>query len=612
MKPSAAPHTYLARQFLFILLFLCLPFIALAQQKGTVSAPSPAPAPKPAPAPAAKPAPAPDAHHEGGSDHEPEAHPGGTAGTSPHVAGNTGSGSSAGNNTFNTPKTATKRATPGPNNANRAGGTGGANGSTTPKVETDPRAPTGLNLRPRAVNTSSGENKASGTGSARTNSSSAGGGAKGAAGANNQPGATKLPNGGTRTTHADGSTVDRSRTGKLTGVTTSKGATAKMDTRGRATAIHDAKGTTISRGPHGERRIETTRADHTRLVSNGKQGGFGERRFTRSGHEFAQRTYYSNGAYSSRVYVPYYYGGYPFYEYVPAVYYDPAFYGWAYTPWPVDVAFTWGWMGAAWYTPYGYYFVPYAVYPAPAFWLADYAMAQSLQTGSEDAADAAAEGSDSSRLWDGSGFVLASAHASQLNQGAAPAVVTNATKDQIAEQVKQMIADEKDASTKPVSAAAAPGSPPKIPPSLDSRFVLFIASSELSLETGDTACSLTAGDIIRRKEITPDANGTVAVELVSGKKGDCSAGMAGRLKVDDLEEMHDNFRAKIDDGLKSLAGTQGKGGIPPGPAAKPRDVPEGQADPDTSVADELKKQQQAADATEKDVKAASSEGGSAD
>ena len=606
MKPSAAPHTHLARQFLFIPLFLCLPFIALAQQKGTVSPPNPAPAPKPASAPAAKPAPAPEAHHEGGSDHEPEAHPGGTGKTSSHVTGNTGSGDSSGNNTTNSPKTANNRTTPGPNNANRTRGSGGANGSTTPKVETDPRAPTGLNLRPRTVNTSNGANKAAEIGTARTNTSGAGGGA------NNQPGATKLLNGGTRTVHADGSSIDRSRTGKLTGVTTSKGATAKMDTRGRATAIHDGKGTTISRGPHGERRIETTRADHTRLVSNGKHGGFGERRFSRGGHEFAQRTYYSNGAYYSRVYVPYYYGGFPFYEYVPTIYFDPAFYGWAYSPWPVDVAYTWGWVGAAWYTPYGYYFVPYAVYPAPAFWLADYAMAQSLQAGSEEAADPAGEGSDSSRLRDGSGLVLASAHASQLNQGAAPAVVTNLMKDQIAEQVKQMIADEKDAAVKPVGAAAAPGSAPKIPPSLDSRFVLFIASSELSLETGDTACSLTAGDIIRRKEITPDANGTVAIEVVSGKNGDCSAGLAGRLKVDDLEEMHDNFRARVDDGLKSLAGTQGKGGIPAGPAAKPREVPEGQADPDTTVADELKKQQQAADATEKDVKDASAEVGSGD
>lgn len=385
-----------------------------------------------------------------------------------------------------------------------------------------------------------------------------------------------------------------------------------MDLRGKATAIRDGKGTTISRGPRGERRIETTRTDHTRLVSNGKRGGFGERRFSRGGHEFAQRTYYSNGAYYSRVYVPYTYGGYAFYEYVPTIYFDPAFYGWAYGAWPSDVAFTWGWIGAAWYTPYGYYFVPYAAYPAPAFWLADYAMAQSLQAGAEDAADAPAEAPDSSSLRDGAGFVLASAHATQLNHGAGSAVVANAIKDQIAEQVKQMIADEKDASTRPVAAAATPGSAPKIPPSLDPRFVLFIASSELSLETGDTACSLTAGDIIRRKEITPDGNGTVAIDVVSGKNGDCPAGIAARLKVDDLEEMHDNFRAKVDDGLKSLAGTQGKGGIPAGPAAKPREVPEGQADPDTTVADELKKQQQAADATEKEVKDASSEHGSAD
>jgi hypothetical protein len=187
--------------------------------------------------------------------------------------------------------------------------------------------------------------------------------------------------------------------------------------------------------------------------------------------------------------------------------------------------------------------------------------------------------------------------------------VTPAVKDQIAEQIKQIIADEKDVAAKGGSGAM---STPPVPPSLDSRFTLFIVSSAMSLETMSGACPVTSGDIIQRKNYNPDSNNTVSVEVVSSKTGNCPIGTASRLKVDDLEEMHDSFREKIDGGLKSLSETQGKNGIPSGPAATTTQVAEGAADPDPNVADELKKQQAAADATEKDVQAATKDDGSAD
>jgi hypothetical protein len=422
--------------------------------------------------------------------------------------------------------------------------------------------------------------------------------------AGNAPGTTKLSNGGTKTTHPDGSAVERNRNGKVTGVTTSKGATAKMDLQGHATAIHDGKGTTISRGPRGERRIETTRADHSKLVSTGKHSGFVEKHISRGGHDFVQRSYVVNGQSYVRLYQPYYYLGYSYYGYVPALYYMPAFYGWAYSPWPAPVPWVWGWYGAPWYAPYGYYFAPYPVYPAPAFWLADYALAESLRL--------AAEESESGSLRE-PGIVYASAHLSAQSQGGASQGLTPAIKDQIAEQVKQIIADEKDAASRQANSSAGAFAAPPVPPSLDSRFTLFIVSSAISLETMSAACPLTAGDIIQRKDYSPDRNSTVAIEVVSSKTGDCAIGTASRLKVDDLEDMHDSLREKIDAGLKSLSENQGKGGIPTGPAANPQKISEGQADPDPTVADELKQQQEAADATEKDVQAATSpEDGSAD
>lgn len=404
--------------------------------------------------------------------------------------------------------------------------------------------------------------------------------------------------------HADGSAVERNRSGKVTGVTTSNGATAKFDVHGNATAIHDGKGMTISRGPHGERKIETTGADHSRLVSTGKNSGYAEHHVSRGGHDFVQRSYYVNGHAYARVYAPYTYLGYPYYWYMPGFYYMPAFYGWAYNPWASPVPYTWGWYGAPWYTPYGYYFSPYSVYPAPAFWLVDYALAESLRAAADDA--------ESGSLREEPGFVYASAHIGAQNQGNGSPLLTPAIKGLIAEQVKQIIADEKDAAAGQGSTAAGNFTAPAVPPSLDSRFTLFIVSSNLSLDTFNAACALTAGDIVRRKEYTPDGNNTVAVEVMSSKTGDCPVGTESRLKVDDLEEMHDSLREKIDAGLKSLSETQGKNGIPSGPAADPKEAPDGKADPDRSVADELKKQQQAADATEEDVQAATKDDGSAD
>ena len=429
---------------------------------------------------------------------------------------------------------------------------------------------------------------------------------------NNQPGTHTLPNGGTRIVKANGSAVEKNKDGKVTAVTTAKGVTVRLDAHGHPATIHDGHGTTISRGPHGERRVETVRADNSRLVSTGQHRGFAEQRFTQGGREYARRTYYDHGHIYARVYQTYFYGGYPFYSYVPAFYFGPAYYGWAYGGWAVPVEYTWGWYGSPWFTPYGYYFSPYAAYPAPAFWLADYAIAESLQAGAEDtgADDTGADDSGSSRLRHEAGLVLASAHLGDQIGGASP-VMNKELKDAIAKQVKIILADEK-------AAAATVGNLPadedaeQVPPSLDPRFKLFIASSSLSLDSGDGTCALTAGDIVRRTADTPDANNTVAVEVASSKRDDCAMGTASRIALDDLEEMHDSFRQKIDDGLKSLSEKQGKGGIPNGPAAVVHRQPEGEATPDPAVESDLKKQQQAADATEKDAQDISPDSGSTD
>jgi hypothetical protein len=585
----------------FIVFLILLPRSVSAQK----TAPPPPPPPKksaPAPAPS-HPAPAPTPHPV---SHDNSGHPGGDA-------GKTGSGSSQGGNRTNTNNATNNHTAAGPNSVgNRTTGSAANANRTNPNANdrnsrtlaSKPAQPenetTVRDITPNSASGKSGANSKGTGNSPLANGKTAWGApvSKNAANANrvnNQPGTHPLPNGGTRTVKANGSAVEKNKDGKVTGVTTAKGVTVKFDAHGHPAAIHDGHGTTISRGPHGERRVETVRADHSRLVSTGGHRGFAEQRFTQGGRDYARRTYFDHGHLYARVYQPYFYGGYPFYSYIPPFYFGRAFYGWAYNGWAVPVPYTWGWFGSPWYTPYGYYFSPYPAYPAPAFWLADYAIAASLQDAAEDA------GSASMRHQPG--FVLASAHLDdQKNVGTV--VMTKELKDTIAKQVKILVSDEK------AFAAAQKNLPSdedaeQVPPSLDPRFTLFIASSNASLETGNGACAITAGDIVRRTEDTPDADNAVGVEVVSSKKDDCAVGTTSRMTLDDLEEMHDSFRQKIDDGLKSLSESQGKGGIPNAPPATMHTLPEGQATPDPTVESDLKKQQEAADAAEKDVQSVS-------
>ena len=91
-------------------------------------------------------------------------------------------------------------------------------------------------------------------------------------------------------------------------------------------------------------------------------------------------------------------------------YYGPAYYGWAYNPWPAPIVYAgWGWAGNPWYGYYGGWWNPYPVYAGASFWLTDYLISQSLQASYQE------------------------------NQAAAAAVSTQAA---MTPEVKQMISDE--------------------------------------------------------------------------------------------------------------------------------------------------------------------------
>jgi hypothetical protein len=392
------------------------------------------------------------------------------------------------------------------------------------------------------------------------------------------------------------------------------GGSAHIRPNGQIRSVNK-NGMQIQHGMHGGRTVVSNH-NGVRVVSNGRGlGGYTQRAYlNRGGHSYYSRTYYYHGGYRAGVYRGYYYGGRPYYGYYPGYYYGPAYYGWAYNPWPAPVAYGWGWGGAPWYGYYGAYYQPYPVYPSAAFWLTDYLVAASLQA-AYAAQQAAAESNEGWLLQpDASQGTLV---ASLLGFAPAPSAettkLTPEVKKDLAEEVKIVLAQEQSdaGKAKSSSASAAPASKDEAPPSLDPKFKTFVVTGDLSLVADGAECGLTDGDVVVRTADAPDDDQNINVKVVASSKSDCAVGKEGPIAMDDLQEMYNHFREGLKDGMGELAKKQGTGGLPKSPDATTTagDVPT--PEPDKTAEKTLKDQAAAADQTEAEVKqeAGSSGGG---
>ena len=460
----------------------------------------------------------------------------------------------------------------------------GRPGSPTDAVSDNSPATKGQGRRGSSNNAADRPGKTTGTG--EKNASDSG-----------QPNVTRP--GSSRSTRANGTVVERDKSGRTMSVTTPRGTTAKMDRSGRVTSIRDKGGNTISRGPRGERRVETVRPDRTRVVSLGQRGGYVERPFDRGGRQYLRRTYVIGGHSYVHVYRGHYYHGVPYYVYVPPYYYAPAYYGWVSNPWPRPVYYRWGWYGSPWYRPYGYYFAPYPVYPYASLWLTDYLLAENLRLAYENEQLKGYQPDNTQAE-----TVLAAYHPTGQTSGdqatTSPVVLTPEVKQMIADEVRTVIADQQKASSSPRTSS--PSSTDELPAALDSNHQVFVVFSLLEAATanGET-CSLTSSDVVKRIEDVPDSDNTVSVRILASKKSDCAIGSQARLELTDLNDILNHLREQVDAGMKILSEKQGKDGLPAAPAANPRVVAEGIAAPDPTAAADLQKQEQEADQTEKEV-----------
>lgn len=369
----------------------------------------------------------------------------------------------------------------------------------------------------------------------------------------------------------------------------------EMRTRadGRPAEFHDsARGMTVHHDLHGGREVRVERADHSRIY--GEHGrGYVQHPYMYHGREFGHRTYWDHGRYYDHYYHRYGYRGVFLDVYAPTRYWAPAYYGWAYNPWAVPVAYAWGWGAAPWYGYYGYYFTPYPVYPSAAFWLTDYMIAQSLQD--SYAAQAAA------------------AQQAAANQAAAhqAALLTPDVKAMVADEVKRQLALENaEAAQNSGGQDIDPASSGIARMLSDGQPHVFIAGANLDLvDAAGTECPISNGDILEVAAApAPDAQAATAVVLASKGGTECQKQDNVTVAFNDLQDMQNHMRENIDAGLGDLQKKQGQGGLPqmpPSAQAPPAQAAfsAGAPGPDTTAAAQINEQTQAADQAEQQATA---------
>jgi hypothetical protein len=374
------------------------------------------------------------------------------------------------------------------------------------------------------------------------------------------------------------------------------GKVARFDSRGKAQYIHDdRRGVTISRGPGGVRQVMKPLPGGGRVMSTGPHRGFVEHRYVPPrgmrvppGRVYVQRTYVINNVHYTRVYATYNYRGAPYYRYAPAAYYHPAYYGWAHSPWGRPVPYNWGWRAHPWYGYYGGYFTPAPVYPTPSLWLTDFLLAENLKAAYEARA-AAQEQAAQPPL------------AEPAGGGMTPEVkqlIAQEVQAQLAEQ--QAAAQAQQAGQQP-AATSTPAVADEVPSALSPKHRIFIVSSNLAVMADGQECALTPGDAISRVTDNPDENNQVTASVLSSKQGDCAAGQQVAVSVQDLQDMYNSFQEQLDSGLKTLASSSGKGGMPAAPDTGTIGGEVVAPPPDNDADAVLTDQQQAADQAEAEL-----------
>jgi hypothetical protein len=342
------------------------------------------------------------------------------------------------------------------------------------------------------------------------------------------------------------------------------GATARFDGAGRLTEVH-SRDMSFSQGPGGSRRFVSEKVDRILVVDN--QGhGFVQRAFVSHGGEYFQRTHFTHGRPFVSVYRPYLFFGVVYPVYVPLRYYRPAFYRYAYRSWALPVVYHWGWYRAPWYGYFGPAFSPYGSYPGPRAWLTDYLISSELQDAFESQPD------------------------QQQVSNASP--ITPELKEAISEEIAIQLGRAQHGPPPPDSSPLVKGASLPI---FDNSVHTLLVSNDLNVASNGQPCAVTKGDILQMPGISPAGPLTyVSVRVAWSIPSDCPMGSTIDVAVDQLQEMQNQMRSVLDQGLAEMQASSGQNGmtsIPPDligskPTSFTADTPE----PEPNVEEELKQQ----------------------
>jgi hypothetical protein len=314
----------------------------------------------------------------------------------------------------------------------------------------------------------------------------------------------------------------------------------------------------VHHGLNGGRRVSVERADHSRIVAERGGRGYVQRPYMYHGHEYAHRTYYRDGRAYDRFYNRYPYHGVFLEGYAPAVYFAPAFYGWAYNPWVAPISFTWGFVGNPWYGYYGAYFTPFPVYPSASLWLTDYLVSQTLMAAYQANVAAAAAAQ------------AAAAQAPPPPPAPDAVALTPEVKQLIAAEVQRQLALENQEAT-----VAARHEEPDPASSGIARMMsdniqhVFIAGAAIDVvDASGTECAVSEGDALQLTG-PPAADATAANLVMLSTKGglECKKGAIVSVALADLQDMQNHMRETISSGMGDLQAKQSTGGLPAMPAS---------------------------------------------
>ncbi len=383
--------------------------------------------------------------------------------------------------------------------------------------------------------------------------------------------------------------------------TTRGGSTIFTRPNGRVSNVNiPNRGMNIHHGLNGNRSISRTLPNHGRIFSARGRPGFVQHGYNFHGRNFGRRNYFYHGHQYSSFYHGWGYRGLWLDVYAPGSFFAPGFYGWAYNPWPAPIRFGWGWGGAPWFGFYGGYFAPYPAYPSAAFWLTDYVISQDLQ-----AAYAAQQEAGEN---DGG-----------PEAGGGTPELTPEIKQEIADEVRNQLALENQEGQQSAGGQDVdPGS------SGIARILadvanghphVFVAGSALDLtDASGQECAISDGDVLQL-QTAPPSDATTANLLVLASKGgnECAKADTVTVQLTDLQEMQNQLRANIDQGLQDLQAKQGTSGLPQAPPSA--EAPPTQAPyaaiappPDPSDANTVQQQGQQADQAEQQATTDQSQG----